>query len=108
MQEQEEDLNRLDQIEGRLNWHQERLDAGSEIRMELADRLLAVEEHQKRQDDLRERNAERMIDLEERLVAACRAELGSQMTPRRVFVVDELPRSDAGKLYRQRLVERFT
>jgi long-chain acyl-CoA synthetase len=46
-------------------------------------------------------------DLERRVVDACRAELGSQMTPRRVFVVDDLPRSDAGKLYRRRLVERF-
>ena len=45
--------------------------------------------------------------IDERVIAACRAELGSQMTPRRVVVVDELPRSDAGKLYRRRLVERF-
>ena len=47
-------------------------------------------------------------DVVERVRAACRRELGSQMTPRRVFVVDELPRSDAGKLYRRRLVDRFS
>ncbi len=29
------------------------------------------------------------VDLEERVMAACRAELGSQMTPRRVVIVDE-------------------
>ena len=37
----------------------------------------------------------------------CHHQAGSQLTPRRVFIVDELPRSDAGKLYRTRLVERF-
>lgn len=38
----------------------------------------------------------------------CREHVGSQLTPRRIFVVDELPRSDAGKLYRTRLIQRFT
>ena len=38
----------------------------------------------------------------------CREVIGSQLTPKRVFVVAELPRSDAGKLYRSRLVQQFT
>lgn len=38
----------------------------------------------------------------------CREQVGSQLTPRQIFIVDELPRSDAGKLYRTRLVQRFT
>ena len=38
----------------------------------------------------------------------CHQQIGSQLTPRKVFIIDELPRSDAGKLYRTRLVERFT
>jgi len=49
--------------------------------------------------------AARLSDL---VKARCRDELGSQMTPSSVFVVDELPRSDAGKLYRSRLLERLT
>lgn len=40
-------------------------------------------------------------------IAYCNEHIGSQLTPRRLFVVDELPRSDAGKLYRSRLVRRF-
>jgi len=44
----------------------------------------------------------------ESTLAFCRDQLGTQLTPRRVFVVDELPRSDAGKLYRTRLVQQFT
>lgn len=38
----------------------------------------------------------------------CQQNIGSQLTPRRVFIVDELPRSDAGKLYRSRLVEKYS
>lgn len=38
----------------------------------------------------------------------CRDQVGSQLTPKRVFIVNELPRSDAGKLYRTRLVQQFT
>ena len=38
----------------------------------------------------------------------CREVVGSQLTPKRVFIVNELPRSDAGKLYRSRLVQQFT
>lgn len=38
----------------------------------------------------------------------CREEVGSQLTPKRVFIVNELPRSDAGKLYRSRLVHQFS
>ena len=45
--------------------------------------------------------------LIEAVLAHCRAAIGAQLTPRRVFVVEELPRSDAGKLYRGRLTERF-
>ena len=41
-------------------------------------------------------------------IAFCKEQLGSQLTPKRIFLVDELPRSDAGKLYRSRLVQRFT
>ena len=44
----------------------------------------------------------------ERTIEFCREILGSQLTPKRVFIVDELPRSDAGKLYRSRLVQRFS
>lgn len=40
-------------------------------------------------------------------IAFCTEHIGSQLTPRRVFIVDELPRSDAGKLYRSRLVRLF-
>ncbi len=38
----------------------------------------------------------------------CREVVGSQLTPKQVFIVNELPRSDAGKLYRSRLVQQFT
>jgi acyl-CoA synthetase (AMP-forming)/AMP-acid ligase II len=44
----------------------------------------------------------------ETTIAFCKEQLGSQLTPKRIFVVDELPRSDAGKLYRSRLVQQFT
>lgn len=37
----------------------------------------------------------------------CRLHIGAQLTPKRIFIVDELPRSDAGKLYRSRLVQQF-
>lgn len=47
-------------------------------------------------------------DIAEVVIDHCRATIGSQLSPRHVFVVDELPRSDAGKLYRHRLVERFS
>lgn len=43
----------------------------------------------------------------ESTLAFCTEQLGSQLTPRKVFIVDELPRSDAGKLYRSRLVQQF-
>ncbi len=35
------------------------------------------------------------------------AAIGSQLTPRHLFIVDELPRTEAGKLYRYRLQEQF-
>ncbi|MDH4170242.1 MAG: AMP-binding protein [Acidimicrobiia bacterium] len=41
------------------------------------------------------------------VVEFCRSHLGRQLTPRVVHVVDQLPRSDAGKLYRRRLVDSF-
>ena len=44
----------------------------------------------------------------ESTIAFCKEQLGSQQTPKRIFVVDQLPRSDAGKLYRSRLVQQFT
>ncbi|MEX1218435.1 MAG: AMP-binding protein [Acidimicrobiales bacterium] len=40
-------------------------------------------------------------------LAHCRELVGSQLTPKHVFIVNELPRSDAGKLYRSRLVQQF-
>ncbi len=45
--------------------------------------------------------------LADAVLEHCRSRIGAQLTPKRVFVVDELPCSDAGKLYRGRLVERF-
>ncbi len=47
-------------------------------------------------------------DLVDSVIAHCRAEVGGQLAPRRVFVTDSLPRTEAGKLYRHRLVERFS
>ncbi|MDH3706318.1 MAG: AMP-binding protein [Acidimicrobiia bacterium] len=46
-------------------------------------------------------------ELAESVRAHCRDRVGAQLTPRVVHVVDELPRSDAGKLYRRRLVDAF-
>lgn len=46
-------------------------------------------------------------DLAESVIEHCRATLGSQLTPRHVHIVDSLPRTEAGKLYRHRLVDRF-
>ena len=50
-------------------------------------------------------NTEAMINS---TIDYCREAIGSQLTPKRVFVVNELPRSDAGKLYRTRLVQQFS
>ena len=47
-------------------------------------------------------------DLIESVVSHCRETIGSQLTPRQVFIVDELPRTEAGKLYRHRLTEQFS
>ncbi len=47
-------------------------------------------------------------DLIESVVSHCRQTIGSQLTPRQVFIVDELPRTEAGKLYRHRLTEQFS
>ncbi|MEY4131044.1 MAG: long-chain-fatty-acid--CoA ligase [Actinomycetota bacterium] len=44
----------------------------------------------------------------ERITDFCRTNVGSQLTPRKIFFVDELPRSDAGKLYRKRLSQQFS
>ena len=46
--------------------------------------------------------------LIESIIAHCRETIGSQLTPRQVFIVDNLPRTEAGKLYRHRLVEQFS
>lgn len=42
-------------------------------------------------------------DLESELLAHCRTSIGTQMSPRSIVFVDSLPRSEAGKLYRQRV-----
>lgn len=47
-------------------------------------------------------------DIERAVIDHCQLTIGRQLSPRIVFVVDDLPRSDAGKLYRRRLIERFT
>lgn len=47
-------------------------------------------------------------DLIESVVSHCRETVGSQLTPRQVFIVEELPRTEAGKLYRHRLTEQFS
>lgn len=46
--------------------------------------------------------------LQNDVIAHCRSLVGSQLTPHHVFIVDQIPRSDAGKLYRRRLTERFS
>lgn len=46
--------------------------------------------------------------LAESIIAHCRETIGSQLAPRQVFIVDKLPRTEAGKLYRHRLVEKFS
>ena len=47
-------------------------------------------------------------DLIESVVSHCRETIGSQLAPRQVFIVEELPRTEAGKLYRHRLTEQFS
>ncbi len=47
-------------------------------------------------------------DLIESVISHCQETIGSQLTPRHVFIVDELPRTEAGKLYRHRLTEQFS
>ena len=47
-------------------------------------------------------------DLIESVITHCRETIGSQLTPRHVFIVDELPRTEAGKLYRHRLTKQFS
>ena len=46
--------------------------------------------------------------LIESLTAHCQETIGSQLTPRHLFIVDQLPRTEAGKLYRHRLQEQFS
>ena len=46
-------------------------------------------------------------DLEAELLAHCRSQLASYKCPQSVDVVDELPRSDNGKLYKRLLRERY-
>jgi acyl-CoA synthetase (AMP-forming)/AMP-acid ligase II len=45
--------------------------------------------------------------LEAELIALCRAELAGPKVPRRVEFLEELPRSEAGKLLRRVLKERY-
>ena len=45
--------------------------------------------------------------LADSVIAHCRKVLGSQLTPREVHIVDQLPRTEAGKLYRHRLADQF-
>ncbi|MGI9602272.1 MAG: AMP-binding protein [Acidimicrobiales bacterium] len=47
-------------------------------------------------------------DVTPSILEHCRSTIGSQLTPRSIFVVDELPRTDAGKLYRRRLTDQFS
>jgi long-chain acyl-CoA synthetase len=46
-------------------------------------------------------------NLERELFAFCRARLAGFKWPRSIDIVDELPRSDNGKLYKRRLRERY-
>jgi long-chain acyl-CoA synthetase len=45
--------------------------------------------------------------LEAELLAHCRERLATYKCPRSVDVVDQLPRSDTGKLYKRLLRERY-
>jgi len=46
-------------------------------------------------------------DLEAELIAYCKRKLAGYKCPRTIDFVAELPRSDAGKLYKRRLKERY-
>jgi long-chain acyl-CoA synthetase len=46
-------------------------------------------------------------DLAGELIEHCRANLARFKCPRRVDFVDELPRTDSGKLYKRRLREQY-
>jgi long-chain acyl-CoA synthetase len=46
-------------------------------------------------------------DLEAELIAFCKRQLAGYKCPRTIDFVAELPRSDAGKLYKRRLKERY-
>jgi acyl-CoA synthetase (AMP-forming)/AMP-acid ligase II len=46
-------------------------------------------------------------ELADELVAYCKSRLASYKCPRSVDFDAELPRSDAGKLYKRRLKERY-
>jgi long-chain acyl-CoA synthetase len=46
-------------------------------------------------------------DLADELIAYCRERLAHYKCPRRVDFVDELPRTDAGKLYKRRLRDEY-
>ena len=43
----------------------------------------------------------------ERLIAHCREHLAAYKCPKRVFVVDELPRNPMGKIMRSRLADQI-
>ncbi len=46
-------------------------------------------------------------ELEQELIALCRARLARFKCPQSIDIVDKLPRSDNGKLYKRRLRERY-
>jgi acyl-CoA synthetase (AMP-forming)/AMP-acid ligase II len=46
-------------------------------------------------------------ELEEALIEFCRSHLARFKCPRSIDIVDELPRSDNGKLYKRRLREHY-
>ena len=50
---------------------------------------------------------EPLADLEIELIDFCRARLAGFKCPRSIDIVDRLPRSDNGKLYKRRLRERY-
>ena len=46
-------------------------------------------------------------ELEQELIEFCRARLARFKCPQSIDIVDKLPRSDNGKLYKRRLRERY-
>ena len=46
--------------------------------------------------------------LIESIITYCRETIGSQLAPRQVLIVDELPRTETVRLYRHRVAEQFS